>query len=94
MQEYLILALVAPDGALQLRHCICDVGSHAGRTADVDTCPSAEVFREAFQHVWNVWSAVLCSPTISLRTGREEGEAHQVLLEVCWRLREAEVKVS
>jgi len=93
MEEQFVLERIGHDGPLQPCYGIRNINSHARRTADEDTGPSAKVFGELLQHEWNVWAPILCPPAILFLCG-EEGETHQTLLELGRSRREAKVKAS
>ncbi len=70
-----------------------DIDPHARRPADKHTRPPSALVLESPEHVWDIRSAILGSPTFLLRAhGGHEGEAHEVLLEHGWRGGKAKVE--
>ena len=92
VQEDLVLSRIRPYLLLQAGHSSCHIDTHLGRSTDKDARSSTKLPRQPFEHVRYVGPSILCPPAISPRGSWEEGEPHQVLLKLCWCLRETEVE--
>ena len=93
MQKNLIRPLLTPNTPLQLCHRLTNTCPHIRRATNKNTRTPAKPLTQVLEQERNIRTPVLRAPAILLldRSG-EEGEAHEVLLELRWRGGEAEVE--
>jgi hypothetical protein len=93
MQEDLIAAAIAPHGPLELGDCVTHANAHGGWSTDEDTCSTPKVLAQPSEQVRDIRATILGTPSVLLLDGRgQEGESHQILLELRGCRREAEIE--
>ena len=92
VQKDLLHLRIRKDEILQRSNCARDAHTHTRRTAHKYTRSLSPRLAHLPQHKRQVWTPILCAPTIGASFGsRQERKAHEVLLELGRCRREAEV---
>lgn len=93
MEEDFIAVGIVPYTALELGDCVPYGHTHARGSANEDAGSSSEVFAKLTEGVGYVGATVFGAPSVLLLDGGwQEGEAHEILLELGWGGWETEIE--